>query len=185
MKLTLRGAAVSVALLSATLFVACNSDEAADVPTSTESAATIAATATATAAATEAITVTDAWARGTMDVEDPTSAIYVIVHNSGEADRLVSASVPAEIAGKAETHTTEMDGDTMKMVHIDGYDVPANGELVLEQGHNHIMLMMIPSQLKPGDMFTATLHFEHAGDIEVMVEVRELDGGMSGMSMDD
>ena len=133
------------------------------------------------------ITITDAWARATADVEDPTSAIYAVIHNSGDADHLVSASVPAEIAGQVETHTTEMDGDTMKMVHVDGYEVPANGELVLEPGKNHIMLMMIPNQLVAGEMFTATLHFEHAGDIEVMVEIRPLDGssdmsGMSGMS---
>lgn len=174
-----RGAAFTmVALLSGALLLACNSDDQEAEPTAV-------ATATATAAAEPSaeVTVTEAWARATADVEDPTSAIYAVIHNGGEADRLVSASVPAEIAGKAETHTTEVDGDTMKMVHVDGYDVPANGELLLEQGHNHIMLMMIPNQLMPGDMFVATLHFEHAGDIEVMVEVREI-GGMSGMSMD-
>ena len=172
LKLTLRGAAFALAALTSTmLFVACNSDDDATEAAATEEPAA-------------SITVTDAWARGTMDVENPTSAIYATIKNNSEADHLVSASVPAEIAGKAETHTTEVDGDTMKMVHVDGYDVPANGELVLEPGHNHIMLMQIPEQLMPGDMFTATLHFEHAGDVSFMVEIRKMDGsgGMADMS---
>ena len=188
LKLTLRGAALAIAaLMSAMLFVACSSDDEADVvpvePTATE-ATTAEATATEETAA--AITVSDAWARGTMDVEDPTSAIYATIRNSGEADRVTSVSVPAEIAGKAETHTTETDGDTMKMVHVDGWDLVAGGELILEPSHNHIMLMMISNQLNAGDMFTATLHFEHADEVSFMVEVREMDGSMPDMSgMDD
>lgn len=171
LKLILRGGTLVVALLGAAILAACNSDDdSAD------------AAAPATAQAVEGITITDAWARATADVPDATSAIYAVVTNTGEADRLVSVSVPAEIAGTAETHTTEVNGDNMKMVHVDGYDVPANGELLLEQGHNHIMLMNIPNQLMTGDMFTATFHFEHAGDIEVTVELRDITGSTSGMS---
>ncbi|MCO5316368.1 MAG: copper chaperone PCu(A)C [Solirubrobacterales bacterium] len=56
--------------------------------------------------------VTDVWAR-TSPPGQTTSAIYATIKGGDEADRLVKATVPADIAGKAEIHETTTAGDQM------------------------------------------------------------------------
>lgn len=92
-------------------------------------------------------------------------------------DRLVGVSVASTVAGVAELHeTTTGTGDTegmMMMQEIDGLAVPAGGEVSLEPGSYHVMLMMLAEPLETGATFDLTLTFEQAGDVVVNVEVRE------------
>lgn len=122
------------------------------------------------------LTVTDVWARATAGNPDENTAIYATITNaSGEADTLVSASVAGDIAERAELHEVVQEGGAMVMREIEGgIPVPASGPAVLEPGANHVMLLNVQEQLSPGQTFMATLTFEHAGNVEVEVEVREV-----------
>lgn len=96
-------------------------------------------------------------------------ALYMIIHNHGsEDDRVVGAST--DVAATVELHETVMEGDTMSMRPVDGYDVPAGGEAVLERGGKHIMLLGV-EPLEVGDVVTVTLELEKAGAIVVEAEV--------------
>lgn len=98
------------------------------------------------------------------------SAVYLTVHNDGDEDRLVG--VASDVADRVELHTTVMEDGVLKMQALeDGVVVPADGDLMLETGGDHVMLMGLAEPLAVGDVFTLTLEFEHAGAIDIEVEV--------------
>lgn len=100
-----------------------------------------------------------------------TGAFYMTVTNNGdEADRLVS--VETDAADIVEIHNVIMDGTVMQMEpQHDGVEIPAGEELALEPGGYHIMLIGLTESLIAGEEITATLHFEHAGEVEITVPI--------------
>lgn len=98
------------------------------------------------------------------------------------------ADMPATTAdgghGSAMNATTapsdDMNGQTsttkppMRSMHpVEKIAIPANGTVELAPGGIHIMVMKLAKPLAVGDTFTATLTFEHAGDKQVTVTVKE------------
>lgn len=72
----------------------------------------------------------------------------------------------------------EMDGmdhgdGTMSMQPVDGIEVPAGEEVVLEPGGYHVMLLELAEPLEEGETFDLTLTFAEAGEQTVTVEVRD------------
>lgn len=150
---------------------------------------TIAATAASTRTATPApaaatIAVKGAWARSTPGNPNENSAGYAQVTNNGaQADRLVAASAPSNVAGTVELHRTVRVGDQMKMEPVTGYDIAPGATLTLEPGGNHIMLLNLPAAMKAGTKIPISLRFERAPAMTVEFEVREATAaGMGGMS---
>lgn len=141
-------------------------------------------------------TIEDAWTRTTPDVGSR-AAVYLTIE-SNEADALVGASVPSDVAGMVELHETvaedgsdeqslgivlvdhhepEMDGDhehgdgVTRMQAVD--EIPVEpGTTVLEPGGYHVMLMELAAPLEEGETFELTLEFREAGERSVEVEVR-------------
>lgn len=141
---------------------------------------------TATLAACSWFAVSAASAQsGQVTVENPfarpsagtagAGAAYMIIHNPGPADRLLSAATPA--AGRAELHDHIREGDVMKMRRVDSIPVPARGAAELKPGGLHVMLMGLAQPLKTGDTFALTLTFEKAGTVTVQVPVKEMGAG--------
>jgi copper(I)-binding protein len=107
-----------------------------------------------------------------MKMDGPLSAAYMVIENSGGADRLLGAS--GDVAAMVQVHQTKESNGMMVMEQAkDGVDVPANGSLELKPGSYHIMLMNVKDQLKPGDTFKLTLKFSSGAEIPVDVTVRE------------
>ncbi|MDC0162247.1 copper chaperone PCu(A)C [Paracoccaceae bacterium] len=96
-------------------------------------------------------------------------AIFMIIHNhSKNNDRLLSAKT--NISKMTQLHSSEMDGDVMKMVHVkEGFEIPSHGHLALEHGGRHIMLMGLLETLEKDSHFQLTLVFEKTGEIDVHV----------------
>ena len=96
-------------------------------------------------------------------------AIFMIIHNhSKDIDRLLSANTT--VSKMAQLHSSEMECDVMKMVHVkDGFEVPSHGHLNLEPGGKHIMLMGLLETLVKDSYFNLILEFENTGEIEVEV----------------
>lgn len=107
----------------------------------------------------------------------PTAAYMVITNDGKAADRLLSAKSSA--FGAVEMHTTIKQGDVMKMMPVDVIEVPAEDSAVLEPGGLHLMLFEGSKAFKVDEMFPLTLTFEQAGEVEVMVKVEKISGGMS------
>ena len=135
------------------------------------------ATASAADYKTGMITVMDPWARGT-----PRSAgAFMTIHNMGAADELVGAK--ADIAKKTQGHQTVSEDGIMKMKHIHGMPVPANGMAMLKPGSYHVMMMGLNKPLKPGQTFPLTLVFKQAGEVTIQVDIMKM-GATGGHKME-
>jgi periplasmic copper chaperone A len=98
----------------------------------------------------------------------PNAAMYFTATGT-EADRLVGASTA--VASSVQIHESTMNDDgSMGMDAVDGLDLPAGGELVLEPGGYHLMLLDV-EPLELGDEVDVTLTWEKTGDMVVKAEV--------------
>lgn len=103
----------------------------------------------------------------------PNAALYFTVENgSDDTDVLEGAST--EVASSIEIHETiEADDGTMGMQPVDEpLEVESGGELVLEPGGLHLMLIDV-DRLEVGDTVIVTLEWQVAGEMEVEAEVVE------------
>lgn len=138
-------------------------------------AATIAlggAVACALGEADSSLVVDDAWVRPAVHLgdSDVNSAAYMLLRNrAATPDRLVGAASPA--ARVVEIHRSSLDDGIMRMEHVHAIDIPPRGELRLEPGGYHLMLIGIREPLEVGDSVEITLHFEHGGEITRRVPV--------------
>ncbi|MEV5160776.1 MULTISPECIES: copper chaperone PCu(A)C [unclassified Streptomyces] len=96
------------------------------------------------------------------------AAGFLLVKNSGDTtDRLTS--VTSSLSDHVSIHETK--DRTMRMVT--SFEVPADGELDLERGGNHIMFTDLKEQPKRGETVSVVLHFEKADPITVDIPVKE------------
>ena len=127
------------------------------------------------------LVVQNPWAREMPPVSE-TGAVWLRVVNHGVADRIVSVRSP--FAERAELHTHELEDGVVKMRHLPGVEVPAQGHLVFEPGDRHVMLIGLSEALVAGESFPITIRFAQAGEMEVAVRVRSSEmAGYGGLSI--
>lgn len=98
-------------------------------------------------------------------------AAYMIIANSGGADKLISISTDA--AKAVELHNVVEQNGVMQMRPAEGgIDVPAGGKVELKPGGFHAMLIGLTRDLKAGDTVNFMLQFEKAGTTTVTAQVR-------------
>ncbi|MFY9826313.1 MAG: copper chaperone PCu(A)C, partial [Thermoanaerobaculia bacterium] len=104
-------------------------------------------------------------------------AVYLTVVNRGaQSDRLVR--VESAVAQAAEPHESREEKGVITMVeHPEGFEVPARGTLELQPGGKHIMLVAPRTFAAVNGTIPLTLHFEHAGAVEVRARVAAPGGG--------
>ena len=156
-----RAALAAATALALALTAACGTDDAD--------------TADDTAAENGATTVTfdDGWAKAT-DTE--MSGVFGTIRNPGDTD-LHLTGVDGDLGGSTELHETVPGASGMMMQEReDGFVIPAGGELVLEPGGNHIMLMDLDEPITTGQQITLTLEFDGA-EQDVTVFARDFQGG--------
>ncbi|MFI8434283.1 copper chaperone PCu(A)C [Streptomyces sp. NPDC079020] len=100
-------------------------------------------------------------------VSDMAAAFLVVQNSGGTADRLTSVTSP--LSDDVTIHETK----NQKMRMVTSFEVPADGELDLERGGNHIMFMKLKQMPKQGEKVSMELHFEKAGPIKVDLPVKE------------
>jgi copper(I)-binding protein len=112
------------------------------------------------------------WARASVGTMRP-SAAYMVIRNGGdEPERLLRVETPA--AGHAELHATVTEGDMMRMRPAEGLEIPPGGELRLEPGGLHVMLMHLQRPLEEGASLPLTLVFERAGEVTIETPIAAL-----------
>jgi len=112
-------------------------------------------------------------------------AAFMVIHNTGtEADRLIAAST--EAARRVELHTHVMTDGVAKMMEVEeGFPVDAGGEVRLQRGGFHVMMMGLTAPFVQAEKITLTLTFEKAGDMTISVPIDNERMGpvpMEGMS---
>ena len=125
----------------------------------------------------------DLWARPAMAGGDMgagqgmgaagTGAVFMELVNGGrQADRLIGGRT--DVAEVVEIHETVMEGEVMKMQMLaNGLEIPAQGEVLLQPGGYHVMLIGLRRDLAVGDQFELELLFEQSGTLMVEPQVRQ------------
>ncbi|MFF5974938.1 copper chaperone PCu(A)C [Streptomyces sp. NPDC012769] len=91
---------------------------------------------------------------------------FLTITNSGDtADKLTS--VTSALSDDVQIHETK----NQKMRQVKSFDIPANGELRLERGGNHIMFMGLKQKPRQGEKVAVELHFEKSAPIKVELPV--------------
>ena len=112
-----------------------------------------------------------AWVRTPLGGRDVTAA-YGRLHNPTSIDdRLLAVTSP--IASAIELHSSEDDGEVVRMVKKDALDSPADTHVELEPGGLHMMLFGVNEALAEGDEVSFTLTFEQAGEVQATAVVAQ------------
>lgn len=115
------------------------------------------------------VTVTDAWARATVQGQKATGAFMKITAKDNA--KLVGVSSP--VAGVAEIHEMKMDKDVMRMNALpNGLDLPAGKAVELKPGGYHVMLMDLKAPLAKDSTVPVTLMFEDVKGVKSKVELK-------------
>jgi hypothetical protein len=115
------------------------------------------------------VTVTDAWARATVQGQKATGAFMKITAKDNA--RLVGVSSP--VAGVAEVHEMKMDKDIMRMAALpNGLELPAGKAVELKPGGYHVMLMDLKAPLVKDTTVPVTLTFQDAKGVKSNVELK-------------
>ncbi len=109
------------------------------------------------------------------------SAIFMTIENHMDSERTLVAA-QTDVASKTELHTVEKDGDLMKMRKIDHLNLPAHGQVILEPGSYHLMLLNVKQPLIEGDNLTLTLQYANGETETLNVPVKKVMAGMSHKS---
>ncbi|MDN4476029.1 copper chaperone PCu(A)C [Demequina sp. SYSU T00192] len=144
-------ATAAVALAAATALAGCASD---------------------TASSEAALTVTDPWVK-TAATEDMMSAAFGTLVNTTDEDVTVVAATSDQYPA-LELHEV-VDGAMQELG--DGMVVPAGGELALEPGGFHIMVMELPEAIEPGDEVDFTLELADGSTVGFTATAKDFDGG--------
>ncbi len=115
------------------------------------------------------VTVTDAWARATVQGQKATGAFMKITAKDNA--KLVSASSPA--AGVVEIHEMKMEKDVMKMAALpNGLELPAGKPVELKPGGYHVMLMDLKAPLAKDSTVPLTLTVQDAKGVKSNIELQ-------------
>jgi periplasmic copper chaperone A len=99
----------------------------------------------------------------------PNAAMYFTARGADEADSLRSATT--DVANEIQIHETVIsDEGTMSMRSVPRLELPAGGQLVLEPGGYHLMLLGV-DELEVGGTIEVVLLWEVAGEMTVEAEV--------------
>lgn len=129
------------------------------------------------------LSVADAWVKS---AESGMSAVFGTLTNaSASAVTLVGAASSA--AGMVQLHETSADGSGgMSMQEKEGgFAIPAGGELRLEPGGDHIMLMDLTAPLLAGDAVEVTLQFAGGAELPITATVKDFAGAQENYSPSD
>jgi copper(I)-binding protein len=135
----------------------------------------IALSISSTGAAQSSLSVRDAWIREAPPVAS-TLAGYMVIENHGPEPRKLIAAESA--AFKAiELHRTMFENGIARMTPQDSVSIPAGGQVALEPGGYHLMLIGSAEPLRAGDEVTVLLTFDEGERTTVTLPVKKAAGG--------
>lgn len=117
------------------------------------------------------LSVREAWVAEALPGQRMTAA-YMIIANEGDVEEEL-LSVESEIAENVELHTMEQQGEMMRMRRVDSIVIAPGGEVALEPGGLHIMLIGLTREIKEGDTVEFKLTFESHANLTLSAPVKK------------
>ncbi|MGP5257376.1 copper chaperone PCu(A)C [Arthrobacter sp. MYb211] len=120
------------------------------------------------------VTMKDPWVKA---IDEGMSAGFGTIENTGDQDITVT-SVTSPASSDLELHETVANesGAMVMREKTGGFTIPAHGELHLEPGGSHIMLMDLAEPLKPGSVVNMSLEFSDDTSFEITAPVKDFAG---------
>jgi len=120
----------------------------------------------------QSINVDDAWAKPTVSADAPGIVYFQLTNEGTRDDHLLRVNVATEIAAASTLRRVDRAGGQVKVRYLaKGLAVPAHAPI--QQGY-YVMLSGLTEAFTEGRRFPVTMVFEHAGEVEVEVEVWQL-----------
>lgn len=116
------------------------------------------------------IAVTDPWIREAPPMSKVLAGYMVLTNKTATPRILTGATSPR--FGSVMLHRTVIGDGVARMVHAGRLEIPANGQLVIEPGGLHLMLMRPKAPLRAGERVELTLRFADGCTVLVSAEVR-------------
>jgi periplasmic copper chaperone A len=117
------------------------------------------------------VAVENGWAGPTPNGVDVSAGYLTITNGTAVADRLLAASSPR--ARAVQLHEMSMDSSqVMQMRDIGGIDVAPGATVALAPGGTHLMFTGVTAPFAEGEQIPVALTFEHAGIVNVTLDVR-------------
>ena len=118
------------------------------------------------------VSIDQPWMRATPPGAKVAGGFMTVTNKGASPDRLIAAASP--VAERVELHVHVHEAGMMKMKHVAGFDIPANGQFVLKPGGAHLMFVDIKRPIKQGETIPVRLKFEKAGELKVEYPVAGL-----------
>jgi copper(I)-binding protein len=119
------------------------------------------------------VTAADPWVAETPPGAEVAAGYLVFANDGAEAVDVIGAESP--LCERVELHTTDMTGGVARMRPQASLTVPAGGELKLEPGGTHLMLIR-PEPLSKGGMVPITLELSTGEKLSVEAMVKPQGG---------
>ncbi|MEC5193360.1 MULTISPECIES: copper chaperone PCu(A)C [unclassified Arthrobacter] len=159
--------ALSVLAAASLALSGCSPSAATPVPSASAAVAT-------PASASAALAVNQPWVKA---AASGMTGGFGVIKNTSDADITVTgASTPA--ARMVELHETVAgpDGAMQMRSKEGGFVIPAGGELILEPGASHLMLMGLTAPIVAGSDVTFTLELAGGGSFEFTTVAKDFSG---------
>lgn len=173
---SLRVAAVPVAFVAGFGLIGCgNSDTTADNKAADNKTASTTAADSAKADSEKAgVTMSDAWVKTTTEAK---SAAFGVLRNTTKSEVVVTGAT-TPLTSKAELHETvaAADGSMKMQPKQGGFTIPAGGELKLQPGGDHIMLMDLTAPITAGEDVSLTLTLKDGSTVKVKATAKDFTG---------
>ncbi|MRI33761.1 hypothetical protein EOPP23_12260 [Endozoicomonas sp. OPT23] len=102
------------------------------------------------------------------------SAAFLTIDNK-ENKNITLIAAESDVAARVELHGHKMEGEMMRMFKVEGgIPVPANGQVKLQSGGYHVMMMGLKRSMKAGDQVDITLRFSDGDTATVKVPVMDM-----------
>ncbi len=111
----------------------------------------------------------------------PSTAAYLTLRNNTARDvEIVSGASPVAATTELHDHIEDEHG-VMRMREVGSITIPANGQVKLQPGGLHVMLIDLHSPLETGRQVPLQLELEGLGTLRLQAEVRDAEHpGMGG-----
>ena len=176
-----RTSLVSSLVVVTLALAACGGGDGDDTAADAPSATTVAAVAdgapdAGSAPDGERLVVDDPWSREPAEGQS-NGVVYATVSNPTDADVTITAAA-SPVTDDVQLHeTTTGDDGSMSMSEVEGgLVVPAGGELALEPGGAHVMLVGIDPATYPSEV-EVTLELDEGDPVTFVAEVRPIGSG--------
>jgi len=119
-----------------------------------------------------ALKAENVWARASIG-NSKNSAAYLKFENESKKDITV-ISAKSDVSARTELHTHIHDNGVMKMRRMEGgFKIPAGGEVMLQPGGKHIMLIGLKKPLVKGDQFKIEVTTASGMKMDIKVVVKD------------